>query len=602
MKKLYTTLAALSLLSLAVVGQNAKLPALQKTVNTSKTAIQPLKINESRSPILNPTEQPTNRGGLACAFDEDFESGLPVTWTNFTNNSNENWGFSATDGNPDGHMLIQYDAGPPPGLQNESLITPVIDFTTIPNPTLKFDWNMSYYWGVDPFDNYDLTISISENGLTWTDVWSEADHGVFETFVWNTTNVDLSAYGGLNAAVLRFNYSGQDGAFAQIDNISLCSAQNDLRVTSVLAGDIINDYAYTQIPLSQATEVIAGTIFSNVGGTELTDISVESETFSFVNNGNVSIGTVPGPVSLSPGDVDTVWVATGFVPPILDTLAQIFTVTANETDVTPADNQDLAFLIMTEDTWAHDYETEDYFAQGYESTDAIASQGFEMGASYFCQTSGGTIYAVDFALGSATTAQTVTVNIYENSLLTGLVSSTLYDLLPGDLSVTAVNFISVNLDVPVPMIGGNTYTATIAIEGGDDAFILGNNVDDGDAGQALYSAADDAWYNWVGLSTTMRLRVSSVVGVEESSGVASFEVYPNPASDNINVNFITEEDDAVMVNMIAANGQLIESIATRNIAGQVNQLAIDAKKMVAGVYTIQLIGDKTTSIRRVVVQ
>lgn len=575
---------------------------MERMVNTSKSAEHPLHVTQTRASYINSNSASSERGGLVCAFNEDFESGFPAGWTNITNNPNENWTYETTGGNPDGHLNIAYD-GPPPGQQNESILTSLIDLTTIPDPTLKFDWFMSYYWGVDPNDNYDLTISISTDGINWTNLWTEADHGgEFTSYEWYTTNVDLSAYATLSAAILRFNYNGFDGAQAKLDNISVCSAQNDLRVNMVLAGDILNDYAYSQIPVSQASEVIAGAIFSNVGGTTLTNISLDASTFSFVAAADVSTATVAGPASLAPAQSDTVWVATGYVPSMEDTLAQTFVASSTETDDAPLDNEGVEFLLVTQDTWAHDYEFEDYYAYGYASGEFPGSGGFEMGAAYFCQTSGGTLYAVDFPLGSNTTAQSITIRIYENSLATGLVSSTLYDIQSGDLSTTSVNFINVPLDVPVSLIAGNVYTATIAIEGGDDAYILGNNMDDGDGGHVLYSADNDQWYNWTGLTTAMRLRVSSVVGVEENNGLTSLQVYPNPVSDNINVSFVSEENDVVSINVIGVDGKLVDSTTRTVVSGQQMSVAFDPSKLATGVYSIQILGDNISTVQRIIVQ
>ncbi len=599
MKKLYSTLTLLVVFGMMAQAQNRNLPIKHKTDIAAKSAAESALVSSSRiSYMNNPLNESTNRGGLACAFDEDFDASFPGTWTNVTNNANENWTWLDAGGNPDGHMDIAYDLSP----QNESLITPLIDFTAIPNPTLKFDWFMSYYWGVDPFDNYDLSISVSTDGINWTEVWTETDFGgEFDSYEWYTTNVDMSAFSSLSNAVIRFNYNGADGAQAKFDNISLCSAQNDLRVNAVYTGDIINDYAYSQIPVSQTTQIIAGTIFSNVGGTALTNVMVDSETLSFVS-GTVSTGTVAGPTLMVPGQSDTVWVNTNYTPSMIDTIAQFFTATPDQTDATPVDNEGVEVLLITDDTWAHDFELEDYFAFGYESGGTLGSQGFEMGAAYYCQTSGGTIYAVDFPLGSATTAQSITIKIYEDALATGLVSSTLYDILPGDLSTTTVNFINVPLDVPVPMSAGSVYTATIAIEGGDDAYILGNNLDDGDGGHVLYQADNDTWYNWVGLTTAMRLRVSSVVGTEENVGLNSFNVYPNPATDQLNINFVPENDEMVTVDVLSIDGTLVQSETVSALSSQNNRLTVDATSLAAGVYTIRLLGEKTSSVQRVVVQ
>jgi hypothetical protein len=600
MKKIYFMLACLALISTVSIAQNNEIVQPEEFVNTSKSANLSTQHIEARDNYNNNNSLITTQRGGSCGVDQDFEGGsFPATWTNITYNANENWVYDPANGNPDGCMTISYDLSQ----QNESLITPIIDFTSIPNATLKFDWLMSYYWGVDPYDNYDLIISISADGVNWIDVWTEADYGgEFDTYAWYTTNLDLSTYSSLSSAVLRFNYSGADGAAASFDNISLCSAQNDLRVTSVLMGDVINDYAYSQIPVSQTGEIISGVIMQNVGGNTLTNISLEAELYSYVDGANVSVGTIAGPAILAVGASDTVWVSTGYTPTMVDTLAQIFTASADQTDATPADNEGIQFLLTTEDTWAHDFEFEDYFAYGYASGGAAGSGGFEMGADYLCQNSGATITAVDFPLGDGTTAQTVTIKIYEIDANVTLVSSSVYDILPGDLSVTTINFINVMLDTPVPMVAGNVYRASVAIEGGDDGYIIANNIDDGDGGQALYVADDATWYNWTGLTTAMRLKVSSVVDVAENEGLTSLEVFPNPATDNINVNFMSEFNDVVTINVVGVDGKLVHATTISAAMGQVTKVVLDASNLTTGVYSIQLLGENISTVQRVVVQ
>jgi hypothetical protein len=58
----------------------------------------------------------------------------------------------------------------------------------------------------------------------------------------------------------------------------------------------------------------------------------------------------------------------------------------------------------------------------------------------------------------------------------------------------------------------------------------------------------------------------------------------------------------VNVNVFGANGQLVESVSRTSIAGQTNNVTIDSKKFSTGVYTVQLIGNSTSSTKRVIVQ
>ena len=599
MKKLYT----LSFLSILIASlsfaQTGERMDLDKPVNTDKYAKDGLRVDRASEIIIDRETASERGGGPICGVNEDFESGFPGTWTNVTINATENWEHSATGGNPDGMMSCNYD--PNLVLQNETMLTPAIDLTVIPSPTLRFDWLMSYYWGVDPNDNYDLTVSISSDGIIWQELWTEADEGAFDTFTWYTRNIDLSAYSSLNNARFSFNYNGIDGAQGSFDNISVCSAQNDLRVDQVFAGDIINDYQYSQVPVSQSTQVIGGVIYSNAGATTLTNVSVESETVSFVD-GLVSAGTIAGPTALAPGESDTTWIATGYTPSQVDTIAQVCTLSADQTDATPLDNEGFQFMLMTDDTWAHDYELEDYFAFGYGPADGtLWASGLEMGAAYFCQTDGSTIYAVDFALGDETTAQSITIKIYENDLASPI-STVAYDIMPGDLSTTTVNFINVPLSTPVLMGAGNTYIATIAIESGDGADILGNNLDDGDGGHLLYSANNDTWYNWTGLTTSMRLRVSSVVAVNEDENVSEFTIYPNPASTELTLSLIADVAEEIELNMFDVAGSLIVSQSVQIKEGQRLNQVVNVGELPAGVYAVRVQGESINATRKIIVE
>lgn len=589
MKKVYTSFLMLTVAISGALAQNSQnLPI--KEVNTSKYADRTAVSNNSRG------------GGLNCPSTEGFDAGLPGTWSNVAVNANENWVYEATGGNPDGHMDIQYDAAL--GNQDESLITAAYDLSLVSNPGLYFDWFMSYYWGVDPNDNYDLTIAISvDGGTNWTDIWTEADYGgEFDSYVWYTSYVDLSAYATETSATFRLNYSGADGAQAKFDNINLCSLPaNDLRIDEVFTGDIINDFIYTRIPLSQAVEVVAGAVASNFGVAAQTNVSYDWEVT--LDGNSVASGTVAGPATLAPGGIDSVWVSTGYTPTATGEVVVSFDVSADETEEVPADNTWEEGFLVNDILWGHDYEDEDYFSFGYATGDPDAAGGFEFGAQYFCQVDGDAIYALEFPLSNTTTAQSVIVKVYEDAQTNGAVEETVFDVMPGHLSSTGVNFITVVLDNPVTMASGSVYTATVAIDAGEDGYILGNNIDDNDAGQAVYFADIDTWFNWVGLTTAMRVNINpNVASVEENSDVSGVYIYPNPANDVVNVGFVSKEDQNVTANIISANGALVSTQTVIGKAGQSNMVTFDTQALSSGIYMLQLVGVNSTLTQRVVVQ
>ncbi len=586
MKKIYTTGLMFAVAASAALAQGVS-EAPTKEWNTSKFA--------DRSTVATET---TRGGGLTCSLDESFDSGFPSAWTNVETNANENWVWGATSGNGDGGMDIAYDAAL--GNQDESIITEAIDLSALPNPGLYFDWFASYFWAVSPNDNYDLTVSIStDGGSSWTALWSEEDAGEFETFTWYTEVIDLAAYASETSVTFEFNYTGNDGAQAALDNISVCSLPaNDLRLDYVYTGDVVNDYIYKKIPVTQAVEIVAGAIVTNFGVAAQTNLSYDWEIT--LDGSSVASGTEAGAASLAAGATDTVWVSTGYTPSAVGEIVVSFEVSADETEEVPADNAGEASVEITEYVWGHDDEELDYFGLGYDATEEAA--GFEMGADYFCQVDGDMIYALQFALSSSTTSSSVIAKVYEDDPANGPVSETVYDIMPGDLSSGAINFITVVLDDPVAMTAGSVYSATVEISAGDDGYILGNSEDDNDGGQSLYLGSDGNWYNWVGLTTSMRLNLDGTIGIEENEDLTGLYMYPNPATDNFTVGFVAKDDQDMTVNILGGNGALVLSEQVVAKVGQSSTVTFNVDGLASGIYMVQLQGAKSTITQRIVVQ
>jgi hypothetical protein len=179
-------------------------------------------------------------------LNEGFETSVPPAgWTaNITNTGGPTltWGQAANPHTGSYSAQVEYDPALVP--QNEDLISPVLDLTTATNPRLRFWFNMSYYWAVDPNDNYDFNVSITD-GTTTTPLWSEADFGVFTNWVWYEITLDLSAYAGTNNMQLVFNYTGVDGASLTLDDVLVEETPTCLPVT-----DLAASVTYTSANLS----------------------------------------------------------------------------------------------------------------------------------------------------------------------------------------------------------------------------------------------------------------------------------------------------------------------------------------------------------------
>ncbi len=152
-------------------------------------------------------------------FVEGFEGGTvipPAGWTHSQTNANETWVISANSNSGLNSAQVSYDAAL--GLQDETLTSPVIDLSSATNPQLVFFVNLSYFWAISPNNNYDAIVSVFD-GANTTQIWEEADLGVFTSFEWIEVTLDLSAYAGNSTVQLLFNYTGTDGASLNIDDI-----------------------------------------------------------------------------------------------------------------------------------------------------------------------------------------------------------------------------------------------------------------------------------------------------------------------------------------------------------------------------------------------
>jgi len=176
----------------------------------------------------------TLEGTLTDYLNEGFEGGVvpPSGWTAVINNA-YTWqintvtfysGIYAAD--------VEYDPALIP--QDEWLVSPSLDLSSATGAlVLKFYWNTSYYWFVDPFNNADVFMKISsDGGTTWNTLWSEDSVGLFTNWEWYPQELDISSYGGQSNVKIALNYVGVDAAQFITDEISLYSIDGPGQATN----------------------------------------------------------------------------------------------------------------------------------------------------------------------------------------------------------------------------------------------------------------------------------------------------------------------------------------------------------------------------------
>ena len=157
----------------------------------------------------------------------DFEDGTFGTWTLVQVNTAQTFvvaNVAAGNGNTTTKSAqCAYD--PALVLQDEQIISPVLDFTNVTAADMQFTYMMSYHWGHTPNNNYDLNVLVStDGGTTWTEIWDEHMDTNFASTANNyeympTVTLDLSSYAGQATVQISLQYLGTDGAQGAFDEV-----------------------------------------------------------------------------------------------------------------------------------------------------------------------------------------------------------------------------------------------------------------------------------------------------------------------------------------------------------------------------------------------
>ncbi len=158
-------------------------------------------------------------------LSEGFEGGAvpPTGWTTVVNNA-YTWEIDSYNPYEGSYNASCYYDADYTGTQDEWIISPSLDLTTAgSNWTLSFYWLGSYYWSVDPYNNYDLEVWIStDGGSTWNGpIWDENGIGAWDSWTWYNTTLPLTAYLTETNVKIAFRYQGYDGAQFSVDAISI---------------------------------------------------------------------------------------------------------------------------------------------------------------------------------------------------------------------------------------------------------------------------------------------------------------------------------------------------------------------------------------------
>jgi hypothetical protein len=267
-------------------------------------------------------------------------------------------------------VLLDSDSQGQSGTDEKATLTSnIIDLTAgssgVTGTTpLKLEFEQMFAeWEQSP--NYDtLYVGISDDGgSTFEEV--QISNGVGRDGRPNPETISLNITDWVTdttQVVIRFRWDGNWAYGWQLDNVSI-------QDQSVIFNEIVEvfrdeiryttTFMYSKVPVNQATEFNLGVVVRNIGFNDQTNIGFDWEITDPSSVATTGSALVADQVaSLSNGELDTIWVATGMTPTEIGNYSIEFTATQTETDDELANNTATdAHFELTTDVYGADYGT-----------------------------------------------------------------------------------------------------------------------------------------------------------------------------------------------------------------------------------------------------
>ena len=535
-----------------------------------------------------------------------------VIWSNDFSNSSE-WTYDNTSdpfldwtitNNPDtipvttlspavfttvnnGYAFINSDAQGETANQNANMTyTGTIDCSAYSNVSIVFEQSYRTY-----LDTRIIRIS-NDGGTTWTDF--VVTDGT-EPTAQNTPNPDIysinisSVAGGQANVKVQINYQGNWGWYWAIDDMKIIETdQYDLKLQSVAFG---TDGAfgarlpYFQIPNQQVAPINFGGVLKNIGVQNLSDAGFNA-TISGSYNG------VAAPILLNSETTDTVWCDNTFTPSSSNMMYSVLvaaTTAQTEPDVT---NNVLPNISVS----VNDYI---YARDNNQILGGISNsgQGYEVGHIYDIFQSA-TLYGIDAVLNSSTeVGSEIFVKLYSIDPATGdflfVEESAPYIVTNADLGQK----ISLPLSNSVQLNANESYLAMVGSYGDGGAT---NDLVTASSGSATpqttfyYDYTDQTWY-YTTSNVMVRMNFDPILSVDDIENSFGLSVYPNPASEVINVS-VNKTVEAI-ISVFDVTGKVVKTSLLNGVTS-----SFTTSGLTDGVYYVNITDGVSTSTQKVVIR
>ena len=608
MKKIYTLAGALILAG----GALAQAPYMQ---NDYVYAPNDKYAPEAISTIsIRPVEASFDRevyysenfdAGFGGWVDEIIEGpvGFKLTDTGHENDEENTFQIPTLESDsPTQWILLDSDGdGEGYGTPEEATLTsPMIDLSAAAGSfvALTFQQFFAEWQPVETTDH--CYVGVSTDGVEWTEV--EINEGVGrearpnpELVSWDITDL---IEGDEGTVWVRFRWDGAWNYGWQIDNVQI----EDINESDIMMVDTYRNYdqniVYSQVAEAQASEIVIGAIIRNIG-----HITQSNVGFDYVINGpdgsEVASGSSDDVIaSISNGEQDTLLHATGYTPDAIGTYTIEWTATSDDEDDAMEDN------VMTDD---HFTLTEYTMAMDFDEgpIHEITNWPLQEGEAYFGN-------LMRFTNGDVASALEVQLTNYP-SIAGELINATIWEIPDGgtdwfisyetdDYSITEDDlgeFVVFDLE------GYDVNTASTYIfcvhqysNAADPMFVR-----QGDIGFNNAQGKDETFANrgfFDRSAPIVRLRLNAgEVSINEEENNEFFAIYPNPATDILNVSFALNNSEQTQVNVLDISGKVINQVNLGTVNGKTN-VSVSLEELSKGVYFIELVNSEGKQIKKFV--
>ncbi|GAB5419339.1 MAG: hypothetical protein Crog4KO_27680 [Crocinitomicaceae bacterium] len=459
----------------------------------------------------------------------------------------------------------------------------------------------------------------NNNGQTWVDYEvNAAMENNDETSNPSTAMVDISATAANQQEVkIRFLYlsnaisdGGTDNTAGVawdygwiVDDVVVAELpDNDMALIKSWHANIVWDYEYSQLPLTQARPMNPGVVIANQGA-----LQQSFDVTATITDASGIVNTTSEYVTIPYGTIDTVWFSTGYTPTATGEYQVSFSIPQ---DQDPSDNEiDASPLLVTNHIMAHDYGNAAVFGWDPNSSNpnivALSNAPHSWGNIYKPETDQ-QIFGVDINFANGTTpGMQFVVRVQRFDSLGGiqgnlqLVNERLYVAQASDIGngITTVAF-----SQPSMLVGGSGYIIDVLkIDGTTtEGFFIGGSdgaTEDDDYSAVAYgpygqNSAINYYVNW-GFSPLIRANFNAVLSTEEIA-TSGFSVYPNPTTGIVNIQ--NNDNESSLVEVLTLDGKVVDSRMINTSA------SIDLSTHGAGIYLIKASNTKQSFTTRIVVR